>query len=317
MPVVAVVILVVLGLPLLAFVVWQLLQEALVHVDSGSAGVLVVRGKATEKILTPGVHFVWPFRQQMIQGYPLRELTYLTADHGDADETDYVDPPMPARLGDRAPVLVLYTIRFRIRPDGLRELHERVGPDGLKRLVRDQSRRVIIAELASDAYSLADAFGSARDQLETALSARVTEVLLQEGFDVTMFNLRNLDLGAVNDVIEATLRTKEGLELERAAAEVRRLRIENESETADQLASSLSDAVLRYRQIELGRDALQRWDGRIVVGDSLIRRAVPTSEPTDEAPPPDEVAPTEQTATTVDATPGAAGDTSSSQGVAP
>ena len=40
-----------------------------------------------------------------------------------------------------------------------------------------------------------------------------------------------------------------------------------------QLASSLTDAVLRYRQIELGREALQRWDGRIVIGDSALARA--------------------------------------------
>ena len=79
---IAIVVLLVIGLPLLAFAVWQLLQEALVRIDSGSVGLLIVRGKATDKILTPGAHFVWPFRHQMIQGYPLRELTYLTADDG-------------------------------------------------------------------------------------------------------------------------------------------------------------------------------------------------------------------------------------------
>lgn len=271
---VAIVVLLVIGLPLLAFAVWQLLQEALVRIDSGSVGLLIVRGKATDKILTPGAHFVWPFRHQMIQGYPLRELTYLTADDGGADATDFADPPLLARLGDRTAVGVYYTIRFRIRPDGLRELHERVGPDGLKRLVRDQSRRLIIEELASDTYGIDDAFGAARDQLEAKLAARVVELFQEDGFEVGMFNLRGIDFGSVNEVIAATVRAKVGLELEKADARVRKLRVDNEAKTTAQLASSLTDAVLRYRQLELGREALQRWDGRIVIGDATAARAV-------------------------------------------
>ena len=270
---IAIVVLLVIGVPLLAFAVWQLLQEALVRIESGSVGLLIVRGKASDKILTPGAHFIWPFRHQMIQGYPLRELTYLTADDGGVEETDFSDPPLTARLGDRAAVSVYYTIRFRILPDALRELHERVGPDGLKRLVRDQSRRVIIEELASDAYGIDDAFGAARDQLEAKLAARVIESFHEDGFEVGMFNLRGIDLGSVNEVIAGTVRAKAELELEKADARVRKLRVENEAKTTAQLASSLTDAVLRYRQIELGREALQRWDGRIVIGDSAVARA--------------------------------------------
>jgi regulator of protease activity HflC (stomatin/prohibitin superfamily) len=282
---IAIVVLLVIGVPLLAFAVWQLMQEALVRIDSGSVGLLIVRGKASDKVLTPGAHFVWPFRQQMIQGYPLRELTYLTADDGGVEDTDFFDPPMMARLGDRAAVSVYYTIRFRIRPDGLREIHERVGPDGLKRLVRDQSRRVIIEELASDAYGIDDVFGSAREQLEAKLAARVIELFHDDGFEVGMFNLRGITLGSIDDVIAGTVRAKAELELEKVDARVRKLRVDNEAKTTPQLASSLTDTVLRYRQIELWREALQRWDGRVVIGDTSVARpiAAPQAAATDSA----------------------------------
>lgn len=270
----AIIVFLVIGVPLLAFAVWQLLQEGLVRIDSGSVGLLIVRGKASDRILTPGSHFVFPFRHQMIQGYPIRELTYLTTDDGAVDELDFSDPPLRARLGDRASVTVLYTIRFRIRPDSLKELHERVGPDGLKRLVRDQSRRVIIDELASERYSIDQAFGPSRDELEDRLSALVTEAFERDGFDVGMFNLRAIDLGSIDDVIADTVRAKVELDLELADAKVRELRLEHEAATSARLESSLSETVLRYRQIELGREALQRWDGRIVVGDTAVRRAV-------------------------------------------
>jgi regulator of protease activity HflC (stomatin/prohibitin superfamily) len=215
---IAIVVLLVIGVPLLAFAVWQLLQEALVRIESGSVGLLIVRGKASDRILMPGSHFVWPFRHQMIQGYPMRELTYLTTDDGGVEETDFSDPPLMARLGDRAAVSVYYTIRFRILPDSLRGLHERVGPDGLKPLVRDQSRRDIIQELASDAYGIDDAFGAARDQLEAKLAARVIDSLHEDGFEVSMFNLRGIDLGSVNEAVAGAVRAKAGLELEKADA---------------------------------------------------------------------------------------------------
>lgn len=270
----AIIVFLVIGVPLLAFAVWQLLQEGLVRIDSGSVGLLIVRGKVSDRVLTPGSHFVFPFRHQMIQGYPLRELTYLTDDASNPDELDFSDPPLRARFGDRTVVTVHYTIRFRLRPDALAKIHERVGPDGLKRLVRDESRRVIIDELASDRYSIDDSFGAARDKLEQRLTDRLTEVFHEDGFDVGMFNLRAIDLGTIDDVIADTVRAKAELELESADAKVRQLRVEHEAASAAQLGSSLTDSVLRYRQIELGREALQRWDGRIVVGDTAVRRAV-------------------------------------------
>ena len=96
----------------------------------------------------------------------------------------------------------------------------------------------------------------------------------EDGFEVGMFNLRGIDFGSVNEVIAGTVRAKAELELEKADARVRKLRVENEAKTSAQLASSLTDSVLRYRQIELGREALQRWDGRIVIGDAAVARAV-------------------------------------------
>jgi regulator of protease activity HflC (stomatin/prohibitin superfamily) len=304
---VAIVVLVVIGVPLLAFAVWQLLQEGLVRIDSGSVGLLIVRGKASDRILTPGAHFVWPFRHQMIQGYPLRELTYLTANDSGIDQMDFSDPPLVARLGDRAAVSVLYTIRFSIRPEALRDLHERVGPDGLKRLVRDESRRVIIHELGSEENGIDQAFGPARDRLEAKLAARVIDVLHDDGFTVGMFNLRGIDLGAVDEVIADTVRAKAELELEKAEAKVRKLRMDNEAKSTAQLGSSLTDAVLRYRQIELGREALRGWDGRIVIGESALSRAVafsPATAPESNATPmsPIEAEPDASSSAEVDAT---------------
>ncbi len=260
--------------PLVAFGVWQLVQEGLVRVPSGTVGILIVRGKATSRVLTPGTHWVWPFRQQFIQGYPLRDLTYLAADDGAVEATDYADPPVRARLGDRSPVTLRYTVRFRIQPDGLLGIHERLGADGIKRLVRDETRRVAIAVCGDERFGLDHAYGTGYTELEAALAAASADALAAHGFEQIAFHLLDADLGSIGDVVQATVRAKAELELERAAAEVRALRAEHDAATASLIGESLTDEVLRYRRIELGREALQRWDGRIVVPDAGLRQGI-------------------------------------------
>ena len=285
---VAIAVLVVIALPALLFGLYQVFQEARVRVDSGTVGLLIVRGQATERVLEPGLHLVLPYRKQMIQGYPLREMTYLAVAPGCADEADHSDPPLRAHLGDRAPVVVSYSIRFKIRPDGLPTIHERVGLDGIKRLVRDESRRVLIAELGSKRFGLDDAFGEGRERLAAAIALQLTEALRADGFEMVLFNLLDVDLGSVGEVVDATLRAKAEVELEKAAAQVRKLRAKNDAST-EQLLASLNDSVLRYRQLELGREALQRWDGRSGVAESFVTRFVfppqPPAGPGGDPPP--------------------------------
>ena len=262
----------VLAVPLLLFGVFQFLQEAMVRIPTGTVGLVIVRGKATERVLTPGAHIVWPFRKQMIQSYPLRDPTYLTGVPGDSGDNDYADLPMRARLGDRTEVMVLYTLRFRIHADALPRIHEHLGPDGIKPFMRDLTRKVISEHLRASAFGVDHVFGDDRNHLESVLTDELTTALSAGGFDVLMFHLRDIDLGEVGEVVNETVRATLQLELERRAAQVRALRLEHEAQQVDSLASTLSDEVLRYRQIELGREALDRWDGRTNSSDVFMNR---------------------------------------------
>ncbi|MFM2078997.1 MAG: hypothetical protein RJA49_2887 [Actinomycetota bacterium] len=269
------VILIVILVPLVIFAVWQFLQLALVHIESGTIGLLIVRGKATSRTLTPGTHFVLPFRQTMIQVYPLRDLTYLTSAHP-VEDTDYADQPFRASMGDRTTVDAYYTIRFRIRSEGLTSIHERFGPDGIKPFVRDLSRQVVADELADEAHGVEDTFGEGFAKVEAIIGTRIATTFQESGFELLLFHLRDLDIGQLDEVITRTVQAKLELDLERAVAQVRALRIEHESASNAPLAEDLTDEVLRYRRIELAREAIARWDGRLVVGDALARGMVDT-----------------------------------------
>jgi regulator of protease activity HflC (stomatin/prohibitin superfamily) len=260
---VAIVILLVVGLPLLLFAIWGLAMELRVEVESGSVALVLQRGVATSKALEPGLHFVRPYARRTMQIYPMRELTYLAGMRQLADATDLQDPALELHLGDRTAVTVSYTIRFRVRPPQLKELHERIGPDGIRGVVRDRSRQVLLDRLGDAGTTYADLFGERRAALQTALSEELDAALERDCLELVLFTLREVDLGDMGEMVQATVRGRAELEREEAAAAVRLARVRNENEINELLAGGLGDEVLRYRQIELWREYVQRWDGHV------------------------------------------------------
>jgi regulator of protease activity HflC (stomatin/prohibitin superfamily) len=258
---VAVVVLVVVGLPLLIFALWWVLQELRVSIESGSVALVLQRGVATEKVLQPGLHLLRPYKKRTMQIYPLRELTYLAGPGQQPEASDLQDEPLELHLGDRTAVAVSYTVRFRIRPEKLRDLHERVGPLGIKSVVRDRSRQVLMDRLGEAGTTYADLFGEARAALQTALSEQLGTALEGESLELVLFTLRDVDLGETGEMVQAAVRGRAELEREEAAAAVRLARVRNENEINTLLVGGLADEVIRYRQIELWREYVQRWDG--------------------------------------------------------
>ena len=63
-------------------------------------------------------------------------------------------------LGDRTRATVPYTVRFRLVPDKLRQVHERFGPAGVFGIVRDASSAAVSAALRDPAIGIDDMFGA-------------------------------------------------------------------------------------------------------------------------------------------------------------
>jgi hypothetical protein len=70
------IILLVLGLPIIGLLAWLILAASFVRVPSGSLGLVMIKGQATDKTLPPGGHFVPALRRHMIEEYPSVELAY-------------------------------------------------------------------------------------------------------------------------------------------------------------------------------------------------------------------------------------------------
>jgi regulator of protease activity HflC (stomatin/prohibitin superfamily) len=252
------------AIPLLVLFLWVLFQDSVYTVPSGKLGLLVVKGKATDRTLLPGPHWVPALRRRSVQEYPSVELSYRargrdTVDAGTSD-LERSGPAVPVVLGDKAVASVAFTVRFRLLPGRLRTVHERFGPDGIWAVVRDETTRAVTSMLVDARYGVDHLVGPARRELEEELAASVREVLAADGFEVTLFTLGEVDLGRMGEVIQATLRTRLELERETAEAALRLARVRNDGELLPYLAGTANDVALRYRENDLWRDLVEQRD---------------------------------------------------------
>jgi regulator of protease activity HflC (stomatin/prohibitin superfamily) len=254
---------IVLGVLVVALVVmWLVLVETSILVEPGTIALLLKRGKATGRALEPGRHFIAPWRKVMVQIYPSRELAFVAGGRAASDpRVEFVDDPLRLHLGDKAFAEVSFTLRCRLDTGGLKDVHNQFGPEGLWVALRDVTRSTVLAEVGSKALGVDDVYGEGFAQLDKRLTTALTKALGKSGFELTMFTLREVDLGETGEVIQATVRADAELEREEAFAKVRRARLENDAAINSLLEGVDGDTLLRYRQIEAWRDILHRWDG--------------------------------------------------------
>ena len=280
------IILLVLLLPAIALVVWAVLAASLVRIPSGSLGLLLVKGRATDTTLPPGAHFEPALRRRMVVEYPSVELSFRAGAMGEDSPLEGGGPAVQVALGDRTVAAVPYTVRFRLMPDRLRLVHERFGPDGVMAIVRDESAKAVTTALGAPEVGVESMFGAAREACQSAVGAAVSEALLEDGIEVQTFLLGAVDLGRTGEVIQATVRARLELEQEQAAAATRLARVVNDAALEGHLTPS-SEAAWRYREPDLWRDLVARTQGLQVAlrpagagapGVSTVDRAVAADE---------------------------------------
>jgi SPFH domain/Band 7 family protein len=205
---------------------------------------------------------------------------------------DRIGPSLRVTLGDRGQATIGYTVRFRLDTDHLRAVHERLGPEGFWNAVRDVSGRSLRHRLGDADVGLDNLFGDRRNALEEQIGEAVKQVLQDEGVIVTMFSFGDVDLGRTGDVIQATVRARLELEREEAESAVRMARAKIDSDLEPYLAT-LSDAALRYREVDMWRDLAYSQQERALLStarpaaaraNTELPEAPAVAEPAPEAP---------------------------------
>lgn len=285
-------------LPAIGLLVWIILAASLIRVPSGSLGLVMARGKATDRSLPPGGHFVFALRRVIIEEYPSVELAYRADGLADAEQVGFKrslgdrrvnrgafdrlevsGPTLQVTLGDRTEATVVVTVRFQLLPENLKQVHERYGPNGVFGVVRDVSTRAVLSTLAEHHDGIEQFFGAQRRECEQRLSTAVRDALEADGIVMTGFVLGAVDLGRTGEVVQATVRARYELERERAEAETRTLRAQNDTDLQKHVTPS--DDAWRYRETDLWRELVARTDGLnvAVAARPLPAAAAPTADP--------------------------------------
>ncbi len=271
------IILLIVLLPALGILIFIIVTASLVRVPSGSLGLVMSRGRATDTVLLPGPHFVPTFRRRMVEEYPSVEMAYRAGSEPDTESTllgervavdragprrrtailERNGPALQVALGDRSSATVSLTVRFRLIPDHLRLVHERFGPDGIFGIVRDETARAVASTLGDPQRGVDSLFGPARDACQYTLLTDIGAALEADGIEVTAVVIGTVDLGRTGEVIQATVRARYELEREQAEAATRTVRALNDADLQVKL-SAPSEGAWRYRETDVWRDLVEQ-----------------------------------------------------------
>ena len=253
-------------IPLLGLLAWIASSDSLINIPPGRIGLLMVNGRATDKVVQPGLHWVPRLRRRLVAEYPSLELSFRA--HGDEGAVEPTDnersgPTLWVTLGDRAQATLSYTVRFRLDEQRLKSIHERFGPEGFWSAVRDVSGQALRWRVIEPGVSVDDLFGNGWRELEQQIAESVTATLDDHGLILTMFSIDGIDLGRTGEVIQSTVRARLELEREEAESALRMARARIDSELEPYLVT-MSDAALRYREVDVWRDLVHTQSERVV-----------------------------------------------------
>lgn len=296
MSTVAWIIVLVVAIPMIALLAWMVITASLVRVPSGSLGLLLAKGRATDTALPPGLHFVPALRRKSVEIYPSVELTYRAGapTTANTETLERSGSPLEVILGDRTRATVPYIVRFRLLPDSLRQVHERFGPVGVFSIVRDASTVAVITALRDPAIGIEDMFGAQLEVCQKAVGVAVADALDVQGIEVSAFLFGAAELGRTGEVIQSTLRARHELEREQAQARTRLARATNDAELRENMALNGEEA-WHYRETDLWSELVQRTQtlqlavrpaSQGVVGISTMDRADAQPTPADLPPQP-------------------------------
>jgi len=295
------IILLVLLLPMIGFLIWWIILVSVVRIPSGSLGLLLVKGRATDTTLLPGSHFSLAVVRRMVEEYPSVELAYRagaqeTSDTKEIGPTrrrpsrlEQTGPALTVTLGDRTTATLSFTVRFVLMPEQLRTIHERFGPNGVFGIVRDESNRAARNTLGEPGFGVDSLYGPARETCQNDIATAIGAALETDGIRLAAFSLSTVDLGRTGEVIGATVRAKYELDRETAEAATRMVRALNDAELQERLTAP-GEAGWRYRETDLWRDLVQRTQGLQVSlrpgpgGTSIGIRAADEPGPDEHAP---------------------------------
>lgn len=234
-----------------------------VVINAGNRGVITTFGKVNPTVLEEGLHFRIPIMQQVAE-----INVQIQKGEGDGD----------AASRDLQQVHAKIALNYHLIPNRVAETYQMIGD------LNSVGDRIIIpavqeATKATTAKYTAEELISKRPEVRDQISQFMRDRLLRHGIQIDEFSIVNFRFSeSFNQAIEAKT-TAEQLKL-KAERDLERIRVEAEQKIASAKAEAeslrlqkqeITPDLLKLREIENQRVALEKWDGRLpqVTGGSI------------------------------------------------
>jgi len=234
-----------------------------VVINAGNRGVITTFGKVNPVVLEEGLHLRIPIMQQVAE-----INVQIQKGEGDGD----------AASRDLQQVHAKIALNYHLIPNRVAETYQAIGD------LNSVGDRIIIpavqeATKATTAKYTAEELISKRPEVRDQISQFMRDRLLRHGIQIDEFSIVNFRFSeSFNQAIEAKT-TAEQLKL-KAERDLERIRVEAEQKIASAKAEAeslrlqkqeITPDLLKLREIENQRVALEKWDGRLpqVTGGSV------------------------------------------------
>ncbi|HEY0842554.1 prohibitin family protein [Methylotenera sp.] len=234
-----------------------------VVINAGNRGVITTFGKVNPTVLEEGLHLRIPIMQQVTE-----INVQIQKGEGDGD----------AASRDLQQVHAKIALNYHLIPNRVAETYQAIGD------LNSVGDRIIIpavqeATKATTAKYTAEELISKRPEVRDQISQFMRDRLLRHGIQIDEFSIVNFRFSeSFNQAIEAKT-TAEQLKL-KAERDLERIRVEAEQKIASAKAEAeslrlqkqeITPDLLKLREIENQRVALEKWDGRLpqVTGGSV------------------------------------------------
>ena len=164
--------------------------RCLLVVQPGYEAVVFNRLVGTEmKARSEGIHLLVPVLQFPVL-YDVRTQTYNMTSQTE-ERTTRVADSLTALTADGQRVDLDITVRYRLDPKGVANLHQTVGPNYLSKIIRPASQAVVRNVIAK--FSAIGVYSEQRAEIQDQIQSDLGDIMAQEGLVLQSLLLRNVE----------------------------------------------------------------------------------------------------------------------------
>ena len=248
------------------------------QVNSGTTAILLQFGQVQERKVDEGLQIAFGLGYEFVTFVTRTKKLELMGERDGPDNTDIINSSQVTILTDKnLPVPLDVSILYRLNPEAAKKMYRTYGRDityDNKLIVPSASSTIrgVIGKV--DIYEL----NTKRETFEKGILHNMNEELNKYGVTVEAVRIKKIHLP--EQITQAVLnkeRAKE--EAEQKKYEIERAQSEAAIEVAKQqgisdaneiLNKSISDKLLKFKEIEIQLKLLEKWDGKLPTQTTIV-----------------------------------------------